>query len=93
MGPRGAYKETKTTYGDSVMRKYNISLIQDLIIDLEMDYQRMSRSGQEIYCLLSEAVGLDPVESNVRPYCDVSDMLDALKSMNKLEIITVGDKS
>jgi hypothetical protein len=55
------------------MRKYNISLIQDLIIDLEMDYQRMSRSGQEVYCLLSESVGLDPVESNVRPYCDIGE--------------------
>ena len=55
------------------MKKYNISLIQDLIIDLEMDYQRMSRSGQEIYCLLSEAVGLDPIESNVRPYCDIGE--------------------
>lgn len=72
------------------MRKYNISLIQDLVIDLEVDYQRMSNSGQEIYCLLSEAVGLNPIESNVRPYCDVSDMMDALKDMNKLEIITIG---
>jgi hypothetical protein len=55
------------------MTKYNISLIQDLIIDLEVDYQRMSKSGQEVYCLLSEAVGLDPIESNVRPYCDIGD--------------------
>ena len=58
------------------MKKYNISLIQDLVIDLEMDYQRMSRSGQEIYVLLSEALGLDPIESNVRPYCDIGDRYD-----------------
>lgn len=72
------------------MRKHNISLIQSLVIDLEMDYQRMSQSGQETYVLLCEALGLDPVESNAAPYCDVSDMMDALKEMGKLEIITIG---
>lgn len=71
------------------MKKYNISLIQDLVIDLEMDYQRMSKSGQEIYCLLSEALGLDPVESNARPYCDVSDMMDALREMGKLTVVNI----
>jgi hypothetical protein len=71
------------------MEKYNISSIQDLVIDLEVDYQRMSRSGQEIYDELSAALGLDPVEKPNHLYCDVSDMMDALRDMGKLEIITI----
>ena len=57
-------------------QKYNINLIQNLVIELEVDYQRMSRSGREIYDELSDALGLDPVESNVRPYCDIGDRYD-----------------
>jgi len=55
------------------MKKYNISLIQDLIIELEMDYQRMSRSGREIYDELSKELGLDPVEYPNYLYCDIGD--------------------
>ena len=57
------------------MTKYNINLIQNLIIELEIDYQRMSQSGREIYDELSKELGLDPVEWPNYNYCDVSDRL------------------
>lgn len=56
--------------------KYNINLIQNLVIELEMDYQRMSRSGREIYDELSDALGLDPVESDIKHYCDIGGRYD-----------------
>jgi hypothetical protein len=45
--------------------------LQDLVIELENDYQRMSRSGQEIYDELSAALGLDPVEKPNHLYCSL----------------------
>jgi hypothetical protein len=50
-----------------------LKLIQDLVLDLEFDYQRMSRSGQQIYDELSEALGLDPVEKPNNNFCHIGD--------------------
>jgi hypothetical protein len=50
-----------------------IKLLQDLVIELEVDYQRMSQSGREIYDELSKVLGLDPVEYPNHLYCDIGD--------------------
>ena len=49
--------------------KRKLNVIQNLVIELEVDYQRMSRSGREIYDELSKELGLDPVENTEHLYC------------------------
>jgi hypothetical protein len=50
-----------------------IKLLQDLVIELEVDYQRMSQSGREIYDELSKVLGLDPVETHNEYFCDIGE--------------------
>jgi hypothetical protein len=47
-----------------MINKTKIQTLQNLVIELEVDYQRMSQSGREIYDELSKELGLDPVEFN-----------------------------
>jgi hypothetical protein len=58
-----------------MINKRKIKALQDLVIELEVDYQRMSQSGREIYDELSKELGLDPLEPPNHYYSDVSDRL------------------
>jgi len=58
-----------------MINEKKLKALQDLVIELEVDYQRMSQSGREIYDDLSKELGLDPVDYSNYDYCDVSDRL------------------
>lgn len=56
-----------------MINKKKLTVLQNLVLDLEDDYQRMSQSGREIYDELSKELGLDPLEPPNHYYSDIGE--------------------